>query len=324
MHVLRVDGNGALDCTFNDPPRTLPCDGYGTYLNTSPAGYTTSRSVLVQLDGRIVVTGYAQPDFLAVRLLGDGTLDGSFGTGGIVQGGAAGYALALQADGRILVNGTGGLGLRRLHPDGAWDTSFGADGNLGAPVGELAQTVVLDAYGRILVAGLDTSGGQRSFALARFRLDAQALSFCDATDGALAECPCANPGAPDSGCDVQQATGGVRLDVLAQVTAPQSAATLQGTGFPPAGEPIALVIRGDALDPARPVAFGDGLRCIAASGLVRLAATAASAGTSMHAFGHGAGAGAFHYQLWFRNTPASYCDPAAAFNLSNGRTLVWP
>jgi len=32
-----------------------------------------------------------------------------------------------------------------------------------------------------------------------------------------------------------------------------------------------------------------------------------------------------HYaaQLWFRNTPIMFCDPAAAFNLSNGKVLAW-
>jgi hypothetical protein len=42
-------------------------------------------------------------------------------------------------------------------------------------------------------------------------------------------------------------------------------------------------------------------------------------------FGHGAmaGTGTFFYQLWFRSTPTSYCDPTAAFNLSNGTFLDW-
>jgi hypothetical protein len=75
---------------------------------------------------------------------------------------------------------------------------------------------------------------------------------------------------------------------------------------------------------AGPEVFGDGLRCIALP-IVRLAATAASGGTSLHAFGHGtmAGAGSFYYQLHFRNQPAMYCTPDA-FNTSSGRTLVWP
>jgi len=45
----------------------------------------------------------------------------------------------------------------------------------------------------------------------------------------------------------------------------------------------------------------------------------------VHTHGHGAGAGSgtFYYQLWFRNTPIMFCDPVAAFNLSNGRALSW-
>jgi hypothetical protein len=149
-------------------------------------------------------------------------------------------------------------------------------------------------------------------------------SFCDVSDGSLASCPCANPGSPDSGCDIAQLTGGVRLDVLAQQTTPANRATVQGTGYPAASAPAAIVIRGTALDPGSPIVFGDGLRCVAAP-LVRLAGTFAAGGTSTHAFGHGtaAGPGTFFYQLWFRNQPIMYCDPAAAFNLSNGRSMIW-
>jgi len=150
------------------------------------------------------------------------------------------------------------------------------------------------------------------------------VAFCNDADGALSACPCANPGNPDSGCDIAQGTGGVRLDLQTQQTSPQNRTTVTGTGFPVAGAPTAIVIRADGLDPAGPVVFGDGLRCIGTS-IVRLAATFASGGTSTHVFGHGAGAGpgTFYYQLWFRNTPIMYCDPGAAFNLSNGRTMTW-
>jgi hypothetical protein len=146
-------------------------------------------------------------------------------------------------------------------------------------------------------------------------------SFCDASDGSLASCPCA-PGAPDSGCDLPQGTGGVRLDVLAQATSPNGV-TMQGTGFNPAGQPTAIVIRSTSLDPASPVVFGDGLRCVNVSPLVRLGAAPAIQGVSTHTFGHGAAAGTFYYQLWFRSHPATYCDPQAVFNLSNGRAVSW-
>jgi len=149
-------------------------------------------------------------------------------------------------------------------------------------------------------------------------------SFCDDADGSLASCPCANAGAPDTGCDIQQGTGGVKLDFVAQQTAPLNRVTWSGTGFPATSSPTSIVIRAAGLDPASPVVFGDGLRCIGVP-LVRLAATFAGGGTVSHTHGHNAlvGSGSFYYQLWFRNTPVMFCDPAAAFNLSNGRILAW-
>ena len=152
---------------------------------------------------------------------------------------------------------------------------------------------------------------------------ASGASFCDATDGALFSCPCGNLGDPDSGCEIQQGTGGVRLCTVEQLTGAENRVTMQGTGYPLSATPTSIVIRSNALDPSRPVVFGDGLRCVGVP-LVRLAATFAASGSSNHSFGHGpmAGSGSFHYQLWFRNTPAMYCTPDA-FNLSNGRTLDW-
>jgi len=149
-------------------------------------------------------------------------------------------------------------------------------------------------------------------------------SFCDGSDFSLGSCPCANPGFPDTGCEIQQGTGGVRLDVLRQETAPQNRATLVGVGYPPTSTPTAIVIRAPLLDPLTPVVFGDGLRCVGTP-IVRLAATFAAAGRSTHTFGHGAMApvGQSFYQLWFRNTPVMFCDSSAAFNLSSGRIIVW-
>jgi hypothetical protein len=115
----------------------------------------------------------------------------------------------------------------------------------------------------------------------------------------------------------------VSLDVVGQDTL-GTQATLSASGFPAAAAATAVVIRSTSLDPSSPVVFGDGLRCVNSAPLVRLAATSSAGGTSTHVFGHGAGAGTFYYQVWFRNQPGGFCDPAAAFNLSNGRTLAWP
>ena len=153
-----------------------------------------------------------------------------------------------------------------------------------------------------------------------YDLGATFPSFCDASDGALASCPCANPGNPDTGCDIAQATGGAKLDVFGQEFGPQNRATLTGSGFPTGSTPAVSLLRGVTQE-AAPVVFGDGLRCTATP-LVRLRAAFAIGGTTSHAIGHNTNAGTYHYQLWFRNTPGSFCTPGA-FNLSNGRSLTW-
>jgi hypothetical protein len=147
-----------------------------------------------------------------------------------------------------------------------------------------------------------------------------ACLFCSGVGDA---CPCDNPGLPSAGCDNAQGTGGVRLRVLSQSFSP-NAATLRGEGFPPGASPTALVIRAPGIAGSQ-APFGDGLLCLDTSaGLVRLAATTAVGGLSTHVFGHGAaaGTGAFSYQLWYRNTPASFCT-ADAFNTSSLEWLLW-
>jgi hypothetical protein len=57
---------------------------------------------------------------------------------------------------------------------------------------------------------------------------------------------------------------------------------------------------------------------------VRVAAAVASDGVMLLPLAHGAGGGSFGYQLVYRNTPAAFCNAAAAFNLSNALTLTWP
>jgi hypothetical protein len=192
----------------------------------------------------------------------------------------------------------------------------------GELVTRVTGLVSLSPDGSRLLFEADLSGGTEAVVL----IDTASVltAFCNAADGALATCPCANPGAPDTGCDNAQATGGVSLALVAQTTSPNGA-TLQGTGFSTMGAPTAIVIRSNALDPSSPVIFGDGLRCVSASPLVRLAATTAVSGTSVHAVNHGAmaGPGDFYYQVWYRNTPSTYCDPFAAFNLSSGLRLGW-
>jgi hypothetical protein len=148
-------------------------------------------------------------------------------------------------------------------------------------------------------------------------------TFC-AGDGTGSPCPCGNTGAPEHGCDNAQGTGGVRMEFSAfnPDNMGGGTGTITATGYPPAGAPTAIVLRSPNPELIAP-AFGDGLRCLGVVGLIRFGATTATGGTSVHSVSHGAGAGTFYYQIWYRNTPQTFCTPNA-YNLSNGWALAWP
>src|SRR5436190_11005283 len=104
---------GDLDGTFGSGGKVL--------LPSAPDLYGWGYGGMsVQSDGKIVVTGgvfdSSSGDFvtLLIRLDVDGTLDSTFGTGGVVKtdlgasgsGVSGGSAVAVDADGKILVAGT--------------------------------------------------------------------------------------------------------------------------------------------------------------------------------------------------------------------------
>ena len=104
-----------------------------------------TRSVVVQADGKIVVDGYAQDvqqggGYISelVRYNADGSIDTTFGIGGIVSSGpgfATGSGVAVQADGKIVTAGavfgsSNHFALARYNSDGSFDTSFGTGGKV--------------------------------------------------------------------------------------------------------------------------------------------------------------------------------------------------
>ncbi|WP_440222918.1 delta-60 repeat domain-containing protein [Dokdonella sp. MW10] len=166
-----------------------------------PGGYTTEeifQDVRVLPDGKLLVSGtanvsvQASTDMAVMRLNADGSLDTTFGVGGVSlvgfdrpgsNDGDIARGLDVQADGRILLFGqaagtTGGsdMAVARLLPDGTLDGSFGNGGkvtiafDLGAtPDSRNDQGVRGLALpdGRIVVGGLAYTGAGAVMALAR-------------------------------------------------------------------------------------------------------------------------------------------------------------
>ncbi len=176
------------------PDGTLD-DSFGTMgrVTTDFEGAMASGLALVQQpDGKFVLAGRRQggdagDDFILVRYRNDGTLDGSFGSGGRVRTDLGGldiaHALALQADGRLVVAGStsnamvpgdyGDFAVVRYAPDGSPDPTFGAAGvvitNLGAY--DVALAVLVQPDGKLVVAGEGGKAGDPTFVLARYGAD---------------------------------------------------------------------------------------------------------------------------------------------------------
>ncbi|MBL7982124.1 MAG: T9SS type A sorting domain-containing protein [Flavobacteriales bacterium] len=150
-YVARLNSNGSLDASF-DP-------GQG------PDGRLSC--AVLQPDGRLVIGGEFQnvngsARRYVARLTSDGTLDASWnpangGAGGIVT------ALALQADGRILLGGEfwnyGGLDrvrIARANPDGSADAGFNA-GDVPFPttssLSVAPELIMVQPDGKIIVGG---------------------------------------------------------------------------------------------------------------------------------------------------------------------------
>ena len=136
---------------------------FGDQINSNVAIAT---AVTIQTDGKILVCGGIPsstgfPIAAIARYNTDGSVDTTFGTSGITTSLTLGVptAIALQADGKIVVAGpAGGLSVNvaRFTSTGTLDTTFGTNGifttglnfNTGAPF----TTLVIQSNGKILFA----------------------------------------------------------------------------------------------------------------------------------------------------------------------------
>ena len=168
--LARYNSNGTLDTTFGVNGRvTTDFPGLASVIS----------AVVIQPDGKILVAGGAFPlfvfggDFTLARYNPNGSLDTTFGSGGIVttsfpgQGSYA-FSLVLQADGKIIAAGTDfvnfssedssntDFGLERYNPDGSPDTTFGVGGQVTTDFDGFNDdvfSVLIQADGKIVAVG---------------------------------------------------------------------------------------------------------------------------------------------------------------------------
>jgi uncharacterized delta-60 repeat protein len=171
-------------------------DGDGR-VTTDFGGNDLAEGVAIQADGKIVVAGSSGPsnarDFALTRYNADGSLDSSFDADGRVTtnfgGDDAAAAIAIQADGKIVVAGVSNsagsvdFALARYNANGSLDSSFDADGRLTTDFlssNDLAHDVAVQADGKIVAAGEALAGTAYNFALARYNADGSLDSSFDA------------------------------------------------------------------------------------------------------------------------------------------------
>lgn len=180
--VARFLPDGSLDVSFGTGGKVRVEIG----ITEDAAG-----ALALQADGKILLAGYSknginpeQQNPAILRFLSDGTPDTGFGANGRVllpfqSGDDYGYALELQADGKILmactrVSPTNDFAVTRLLSSGQPDNSFGTGGTSFTPIGTSEATVnnmALQADGKIILVGAATGSANSDLALVRYRSD---------------------------------------------------------------------------------------------------------------------------------------------------------
>lgn len=175
--LARYNTGGSLDATF----------GNGGKITTSFGVDAFGSSVVLQPDGKIVLTGYFDAgrrnhDFALARYNKEGTLDATFGNSGKVVTDLFGAsddiatALLLQSDGKLVAAGRTGqypnfkFGLARYNNDGSFDQEFGNAGKMLTDFGGFSSqsySAAMQPDGKILLAGY-TINSTIDFALARY------------------------------------------------------------------------------------------------------------------------------------------------------------
>lgn len=162
--LVRYGENGAPDNSFGTAGEAVLSDAQ------------VGQGLALQSDGKLLLVGSVDVGvapstvslFALMRLLSDGTPDGTFGTAGAVSTfvsdlGDVAEAVAVQADGKILVSGRSSImtnsnfALARFEATGALDDDFGLNGRMSVDFfgfTDSADSVAVQPDGKIVLGGL--------------------------------------------------------------------------------------------------------------------------------------------------------------------------
>jgi uncharacterized delta-60 repeat protein len=196
----RFNANGSVDTTF----------GTGGQVSTPLAAGSSNENTLIQQpDGKLVLSGGTAESLLVLRYNASGSLDTTFGSGGVatsaVGAGAYAYGAALYSnggtvnDGKIVVTGfTSPVGypanrewlIERYNPNGTLDSTFGSGGEVITPNPGEVESVVVAADGKLVVQGW--SGSVKDLA----RYNAEGNTDSTFGSGGVVPLPFGETGAP--------------------------------------------------------------------------------------------------------------------------------
>lgn len=160
--VARLTPSGQIDTNFGN--------NGGFFYNSGDDD--NAKAVKIDSSGKIVLSGMSGNSMLLIKLNSNGSLDTSFGAGGVVKYSDSpyckGYDLALDTDDNILVTGFAGqswtsvkMALWRYNIEGNLDKTFNKTGILTYSGGysiDVGMAVTLDDDGKILVGGYSYQG----------------------------------------------------------------------------------------------------------------------------------------------------------------------
>lgn len=169
--VIRLNDDGSKDTTF-------AVNGTFTYT----LGDLRVKDIALQADGKIVLGGDYNGDFVLMRLTADGQLDNEFGGYGIVftdiSGNDQANSLVIQPNGKIILAGASYLNVQsditmvRYNASGSLDHTFGRRGKVLTDIegeeNDVLHSINLTPDGYIVVSGSRLDSVWVNFFVARY------------------------------------------------------------------------------------------------------------------------------------------------------------